>query len=163
MLVSSEASVPFFIHFKCPESSPGWSSLPYWALSISDHEAPPDRYKEVKLILEHCNDRSEKSLCMLLIYITWASDSYLHIKHKCKMLMKQLKSLHQTYLVLILIGNGGLCDFDKVREQWLWILSGSQQSGQLSVCWWNLAWACPVWWKAEKGRQTHYGTVILWI
>lgn len=39
--------------------------------------------------------------------------------------MKQLKSLHQIYLMLILIGNGGLCDFDKVREQWLWILSGS--------------------------------------
>lgn len=41
------------------------------------------------------------------------------------MLMKQQKSLHQPYLVFTLIGNGGLCYFDKVREQWLWILSGS--------------------------------------
>lgn len=36
--------------------------------------------------------------------------------------MKQWKSLQQTYLVLILIGNRDLCDFDKVGEQRLWIL-----------------------------------------
>lgn len=48
--------------------------------------------------------------------------------------MKQQKSLRQTYLVLVLTGNRGLRDFDKVREQQLWILCSSQQDGQLPVC-----------------------------